>query len=96
MYIYTLMLFKKIIFIYLFVAVLGLHCCVGFSLVAASGGYFLVVARGLLTGVASPIENHRFWGMRASVVAAPGPQSTGPTAVARRPSCTMACRIFPD
>ena len=27
-------------FIYLSLAVPGVHCCVGFSLVAASGGYF--------------------------------------------------------
>ena len=33
--------FKKIIFIiYLFLAVLGLHCSAGFTLVAVSGGYF--------------------------------------------------------
>ena len=80
-----LRLFLKIIFIYLFVAMPGLRCCMGFSLVAASGGYFLVVVRGLLTGVASPIENHRFEGMRASVFADPRPQSIGPTAVARGP-----------
>ena len=30
--------FFKILFIYLFLAVLGLHHCMGFSLVAASGG----------------------------------------------------------
>ena len=30
--------FLKILFIYLFLAVLGLHRCMGFSLVAASGG----------------------------------------------------------
>ena len=31
---------------YLFSAVLGLHCCLGFSLVAVSGGYSVVVALG--------------------------------------------------
>ena len=35
-----------ILFIYL--AVLGLHCCPGFSLVAASGGCSLAVVPGLL------------------------------------------------
>ena len=32
-----------VIFIYLFLAVLGLHCCAGFSLVVASRGYPLAV-----------------------------------------------------
>ena len=32
---------------------LGLHCCTGFSLVAASRGCFLIVACGLLIAVAS-------------------------------------------
>ena len=38
---------------YLFVAVLGLHCCTGFSLVVVRGGYSLVLAHRLLTAVAS-------------------------------------------
>ena len=32
---------------------LGLSCCLGFSLVVASGGYFLAAVCRLLTGVAS-------------------------------------------
>ena len=46
--------FKKItiLFIYLFLAVLGLHCCSGFSLVT-SRGYSLVAVHGLLIVVAS-------------------------------------------
>ena len=47
-----------ILFIYLFLAVLGLHCCAGFSLAADSRGYSLYVARGLLTAVASPVTEH--------------------------------------
>ena len=39
-------------FIYLFLAVLGLCCYAGFSLVVASGGCSLVVVHGLLTEVA--------------------------------------------
>ena len=39
-------------FMYLFVAVLGLHCCTGFSLVVESEGYSLVVACRLLIAVA--------------------------------------------
>ena len=34
-------------FIYLFMAVLGLHCCVSFSLVLASRGHSLVVVHRL-------------------------------------------------
>ena len=40
-------------FIYLFMVVLGLHCCSGFSLAAASGQYSLVVVCRLLTAAAS-------------------------------------------
>ena len=39
-------------------AVLGLHCCMGFSLVAASGGFALVVVRRLLVAVASLVAEH--------------------------------------
>ena len=38
----------KKLYISLFLAVLGLCCCVGFSLVAGSGGYSLVMVRWLL------------------------------------------------
>ena len=44
---------------YLFLSVLGLHCCTGFSLVEASGGYSLVVVCRLLIVVASPVANDR-------------------------------------
>ena len=37
----------------LFMTVLGLYCCTGFSLVVASGGYSLVVLLELLIEVAS-------------------------------------------
>ena len=61
--------FKKII--YLFLAVLGLHSCVGFSLVAESGGCCFIV-------VASLVVEHGLWGIWASVVAACRPSSTAP------------------
>ena len=38
--------------------VLGLCCCAGFSLVAASGGYFLAAAHKLLIAVASLVAEH--------------------------------------
>ena len=45
-----LIFFKK----YLFLAVLGLRCCVDFSLVVVSGDYSLIVLYGLLIVVAFP------------------------------------------
>ena len=39
-------------------AVLGLHCCAGFSLVATRGGYSLVAVYRLIIAVASLIEKH--------------------------------------
>ena len=44
---------------YLFLSALGLHCCTGFSLLEASGGYSLVVVCRLLIVVASPVANDR-------------------------------------
>ena len=45
-------------FLLLFLAVLSLHCCAGFSLVAVSGGYCLAAAHGFLTAVASLVMEH--------------------------------------
>ena len=45
-------------FIYLFFALLSLLCCVGFSLVVASGISSLVAVLGLLIAVASLVEEH--------------------------------------
>ena len=50
--------FKNNFIFYLFLAVLGLHCCAGFSLVAASRGYSLVTAHKLLIVVASLVVEH--------------------------------------
>ena len=47
-------------FIYLFLAVLGLCCCIGFSLVGVSGGYSLVAVPRLLTTVAFLVVEHMF------------------------------------
>ena len=61
-FILILLLFFNIFFFFFtfifILAVLGLHCCVGFSLVAASGGYSLVVVRRLLVAVASLVVEH--------------------------------------
>ena len=45
--------------IYLFLAVLGLRRCSGFSLVVASRGYSLFVVLRLLIGMASLVAEHR-------------------------------------
>ena len=39
-------------------AMLGRHCCVGFSLVAGSRGHSLVVVRGLLIVMGSVVAEH--------------------------------------
>ena len=57
LFLYFFRIKKKIKLIYLFLAVLGLHCCRGFSLTVESGGYSLVVAHRLLIVVASLVEH---------------------------------------
>ena len=52
-----------ILYIYLFLAVLGLHCCVGFSLVVVSGSYSLVTTHRRLVMVASLVAGSRFAGL---------------------------------
>ena len=44
---------------------LGLHCCMGSSLVVESWCYSLVVVHKLLISVASRVGEHRLSGMRA-------------------------------
>ena len=58
----------------LFLAVLGLRCCAGFSLVAGTGGYSQLRFR-LLIAEASLVSEHRLQGLRhlGSVLAAPRP-----------------------
>ena len=46
-------------FMYLFVTVLGLCCCTGFSLLAVSGGCYLVAVCRLLIAMASLVVEHR-------------------------------------
>ena len=48
-----LFFFLIVLFIYIFLAVLGLHCCLGFSLLVTSGSYSSVAVCGLLIVVAS-------------------------------------------
>ena len=44
---------------YLFLSVLDLHCCTGFSVVAESGGYSLVAVLRFLIVVASLVAECR-------------------------------------
>ena len=53
-------------------AIVGLHCCSGFSLVGMSRGYSLVEVSGLLTVVASLVAENRLQGMWASTVTTSG------------------------
>ena len=46
---------------------LGLCCCVGFSLVAESEGYSLVVACRLLIAISSHVAEYGLQGTKASV-----------------------------
>ena len=64
------------LFIYLSLAVLGLHCCMDFSLVAELGPLF-IAAWSLLIVVASPVAKQRLRGAGASEVVACGFISCG-------------------
>ena len=48
--------------------VLGLHCCIRFSLVVKSRDYSLVAVLGLLIAVASLVSEHRLWSAGSIVV----------------------------
>ena len=50
---FTMLWRRKTLWFFLFLAVLGLCCCVGFSLVVASGAFSLAVVHRLLIAVAS-------------------------------------------
>ena len=70
----------------MFLALLGLCHCMGFSLAAETG------EGGLLPSY----DGFSRRGARASVVAAPGLWSAGSVAVVHRLSCSVAYGILPD
>ena len=74
---------KFIYFIYLFLAVLGLCCCVRAFSSCGEQGLLFVAVRGLLIAVASRCGVQAL-GTRASVVAAHGLSSCGSWAVEHR------------
>ena len=54
----------NIIYYYLFGALLGLECCMGFALVVASGGYSPVAGHGFL--IAAGFSCCRAWALGCS------------------------------
>ena len=59
-----ILILLQILFFYdLFLAVLGLLCCMGFSLLSASRGYCLAVLLGLLIAVDSLVAEHGLQGV---------------------------------
>ena len=87
---------KHLLFIHLFLAMLGLCCCTGFSLGVTSRRYSLAVVRGLLIMVVSLVAEHRLQSAQASVVVAPGLWNTGSVVVVHRFSCFTVCGILSD
>ena len=91
------------IFIYLFLAALGLRCCMRAFSSCSEQGLLFVVVHVLLIAVASLVVEHRLqahglhqlWHV-SSVVMAHELQSTGSVVVVHRLSCSTACGIFPD
>ena len=71
------------LFIYLFLAVLGLRFVRGLSLVTASGGHSSSRCAGLSLSRPLPLRGT-------------GSRRAGSVAVAHGPSCSVACGIFPD
>ena len=78
-------IFLKDFILFVYLTELGLcRCTWAFSLVVASGGYSVLVLRGLLIAVTSLVVEHRFQGARTSVTAAYGLSSRGPWTLKHR------------
>ena len=82
--------------LFIFFAVLALHCCAGLSRAVVSGVYSPDAVHGSLIAVASLVLENRLWGLRTSVVAARGLSNCSSLALEHRLSCSAACGIFPD
>ena len=94
--------FFKQIYFYLFLAVLDLPCCAGFSLVVVSRLYSLLGCEGfslrwllLLGSIGSRACGFPWWHVGSEVVI-PRLPSTGPIAVAHGLRFSSARGIFPD
>ena len=77
---------------HLFLSILGLHCCSGFSPGAVSQGYSLGAWTSHCGGFSCC--GTRAPGHMGSAVVASGLQSTGSMVVVHSLSCSMVCRIF--
>ena len=77
-------------------ALLGLPCSAGFSLVVASEGYSLVVVCGLLIAMASLVGGAGAPGHMGSGDVTPRLLSTGSVVVVHRLGCSEAHGIFLD
>ena len=75
----------------LFLAVLGIHCYTGFSLVVVSGGLLFVGMHKLLCCSGFSSCRARVLGVQASVVAARGPSRCGSQAQEHRLGSCGAC-----
>ena len=76
-------IFKVYLFVYLFLAVLSLRCCVRAFSSCGKQRLLLVAVHRLLIAVASPVAEH-------------GLQSAGSVVLAHGLSCSAACGIFSD
>ena len=74
--------------IHLFLAALGLHCCIGFTLVAANGGH------SSLQCVGSSLWWLLWWSMSSRAQGLSSCSSQISEVVAYGLSCSMACGIF--
>ena len=88
---------------YLFLAVLGVHWCTGFSLVVLNWGFSLVAVCRLLIAATSFVAEYKLWGSWASRVSARGLSSFGSAALEHRLSsashglrCSETCEVFLD
>ena len=91
------------LFIYLFLAALGLRCCTQAFSSCGERGLLFVAVHGFLIAVVSLVVEHGCQAQRlqqlqhtGSVVVAHGLQSTGLVVVAHGLSCSTACGIFLD
>ena len=96
------MLFKKMILFIYYLALLGLRCSAGFSLVLVSRSYSLVMVYRLLIKEPSLVAEHRLLSFQASAVAARGLSSHSSQAPEHRLSdcgtraLVLTCEIFLD
>ena len=89
--------------LFLFLAELGLRCCVWALSSCSERGPLFFAVHGPLIAVPSPAAEHglqacglqQLW-FTGSVVVACRLQSAGPAVVAHGPSYSAACGIFPD